>query len=190
MNMKKVTSVALTAALAASLAVSASAVSVGHAHDECSVWNDFVTNTPAVAGNTNTVFNWGTAGTCQGYNMATLAQTAATVSSYTRVTLPRNIKSGYTSCKEAITVKEMDAVCDAEGLEHLTVFKQRNLEGVSGSQTIAFNLWTCGPKNSVVVLYREKGAATWQVLVKGGVGVKSVSATVDKDGAYAVCMAW
>lgn len=34
MNMKKVASVAMAAALTASLAVSASAASVGHAHDE------------------------------------------------------------------------------------------------------------------------------------------------------------
>ena len=69
MNMKKVASVAMAAALTASLAVSASAASVGHAHDECSVWNNFVNNNlggnnvgAAGLGYTNSVFSYKTDG--------------------------------------------------------------------------------------------------------------------------------
>ena len=192
MNMKKVASVAMAAALTASLAVSASAASVGHAHGECSVWNDFVSNTTGVAGKTNTVFNWGTAGTCQGYDMGVLAQTAATVSSYTKVTLPKGARSTYTACKEAITVKEMNAICEAtEGLNNLTVFKQRNVSNVNAGDTATFKLWTVGKKNSTVVLFRAEGATEWTVLAQGEAGQKEVAdVALPGNGAYAVCMAW
>lgn len=211
MNMKKVASVAMAAALTASLAVSASAASVGHAHDECSIWNGFVTGTNGVTltkpgtpapGNTNTVFNNDTAGAfitfdkdgnvTGYYNMNQLARTAATVSSYTKVTLPKGVRSTYTACKEAITVKEMNAICEAtEGLNNLTVFKQRNVSNVNAGDTATFKLWTVGKRNSTVVLFRAEGAEEWTVLAQGEAGQKEVAdVALPGNGAYAVCMAW
>lgn len=206
MNMKKVASVAMAAALTASLAVSASAASVGHAHDECSIWNGFVTGTNGVTltksgepapGNTNTVFNNDTAGAfitldndgnvIGYYNMNQLARTAATVSSYTKVTLPKGVRSTYTACKEAITPKEMDGL----GIGNLTVFKQRNISNVNAGDTATFKLWTVGKRNSTVVLFRAEGATEWTVLAQGEAGQKEVAdVALPGNGAYAVCMAW
>ena len=94
--------------------------------------------------------------------MAELAQTAATVSSYTKVKLPKGVRSTYTACKEAITVKEMNAICEAtEGLNNLTVFKQRNISNVTAGETATFKLWTVGKRNSAVVLFRAEGATEW-----------------------------
>lgn len=206
MNMKKVASVAMAAALTASLAVSASAASVGHAHDECSIWNGFVTGTNGVtltisgepaSGNTNTVFNNKTAGAfitldkdgnvTGYYNMNQLARTAATVSSYTKVTLPKGVRSTYTACKEAITPKEMDGL----GIGNLTVFKQRNISNVNAGDTATFKLWTVGKRNSTVVLFRAEGATEWTVLAQGEAGQKEVAdVALPGNGAYAVCMAW
>lgn len=206
MNMKKVASVAMAAALTASLAVSASAASVGHAHDECSIWNHFVagggvaTAPGFVGGNTNTVFNTKTAGiqieqegkTRVVYWMNWYANTAATVSSYTKVKLPKGVRSTYTACKEAITVKEMNAICEAtEGLNNLTVFKQRNVSNVNAGDTATFKLWTVGKKNSTVVLFRAEGATEWTILAQGEAGQKEVAdVALPGNGAYAVCMAW
>ena len=213
MNMKKVASVAMAAALTASLAVSASAASVGHAHDECSVWNNFVNNNldgnnvgAAGLGYTNSVFSYKTDGwrfefkfdakgrpvAGEVYNMAELAQTAATVSSYTKVKLPKGVRSTYTACKEAITVKEMDAICEAtEGLNNLTVFKQRNISNVTAGETATFKLWTVGKRNSAVVLFRAEGATEWTILAQGEAGQKEVAdVALPGNGAYAVCMAW
>lgn len=206
MNMKKVASVAMAAALTASLAVSASAASVGHAHGECAIWNGFVTGTngipfgPATGGNTNTVFNTKTAGyflTTEGgspviYDMGWYANTAATVSSYTKVKLPKGVRSTYTACKEAITVKEMNAICEAtEGLNNLTVFKQRNISNVTAGETATFKLWTVGKRNSAVVLFRAEGATEWTILAQGEAGQKEVAdVALPGNGAYAVCMAW
>ena len=204
--MKKVASVAMATALTASLAVSASAASVGHAHDECSIWNGFVTGTNGVTltisgepapGNTNTVFNNKTAGAFitldnEGnvigyYNMNQLARTAATVSSYTKVTLPKGVRSTYTACKEAITPKEMDGL----GIGNLTVFKQRNISNVNAGDTATFKLWTVGKRNSTVVLFRAEGATEWTVLAQGEAGQKEVAdVALPGNGAYAVCMAW
>ena len=204
--MKKVASVAMAAALTASLAVSASAASVGHAHDECSIWNGFVTGTNGVTltksgepapGNTNTVFNNDTAGAfitldndgnvIGYYNMNQLARTAATVSSYTKVTLPKGVRSTYTACKEAITPKEMDGL----GIGNLTVFKQRNISNVNAGDTATFKLWTVGKRNSTVVLFRAEGATEWTVLAQGEAGQKEVAdVALPGNGAYAVCMAW
>lgn len=206
MNMKKVASVALATALTASLAVSASAASVGHAHGECSIWNKFVTEGDAwgnpVGGNTNTVFNVRTTngwylevdakGQAHWYDMGELAKTAATVSSYTKVKLPKGVRSTYTACKEAITVKEMNAICEAtEGLNNLTVFKQRNISNVTAGETATFKLWTVGKKNSTVVLFRAEGATEWTILAQGEAGQKEVAdVALPGNGAYAVCMAW
>lgn len=201
MNMKKVASVALAAALTASLAVSASAASVGHAHGECSIWNKFVTEGDAwgnpVSGNTNTVFNVRTTngwylevdakGQPHWYDMGELAKTAATVSSYTKVTLPKGVRSTYTACKEAITPKEMDGL----GIGNLTVFKQRNISNVNAGDTATFKLWTVGKRNSAVVLFRAEGATEWTVLAQGEAGQKEVAdVALPGNGAYAVCMAW
>lgn len=187
MNMKKVTSVALAAALAASMAVSASAVSVGHAHDECSVWNWALANGDAnnriVPGNASSVFD-----VTLGYPEAI---TAATVAHYTRVDLPKGVKSTYTACKEAITEEEMDAICEGSGSMHaLTVFKQRNLSNVTAGDEVSFRLWTVGKKNSVVVLFRAEGDTAWQVLGQSNAGVKDITVTLPGNGAYAVCMTW
>lgn len=201
MNMKKVASVALAAALTASLAVSASAASVGHAHGECSIWNKFVTEGDAwgnpVSGNTNTVFNVRTTngwylevdakGQPHWYDMGELAKTAATVSSYTKVTLPKGVRSTYTACKEAITPKEMDGL----GIGNLTVFKQRNISNVTAGETATFKLWTVGKRNSAVVLFRAEGATEWTILAQGEAGQKEVAdVALPGNGAYAVCMAW
>ena len=203
----------VAAALTASLAVSASAASVGHAHDECAVWNNFVNNNlggnnvgAAGLGYTNSVFSYKTDGwrfefkfdakgrpvAGEVYNMAELAQTAATVSSYTKVKLPKGVRSTYTACKEAITVKEMDAICEAtEGLNNLTVFKQRNISNVTAGETATFKLWTVGKRNSAVVLFRAEGATEWTILAQGEAGQKEVAdVALPGNGAYAVCMAW
>ena len=212
MNMKKVASVALATALTASLAVSASAASVGHAHGECSIWNGYVTGQgvaidsttwtlSAPGGNTDTVFNNDTNDIfiwfdqTQGWqwrDMGELARTAATVSSYTKVTLPKGVRSTYTACKEAITVKEMNAICEAtEGLNNLTVFKQRNISNVTAGETATFKLWTVGKRNSAVVLFRAEGATEWTILAQGEAGQKEVAdVALPGNGAYAVCMAW
>ena len=183
MNMKKVASVAMAAALTASLAVSASAASVGHAHGQCSIWNEAVSEW-GVPGNTNTVFNVNS-----GFEESEIA---ATVAHYTKVTLPKGARSTYTACKEAITVKEMDAICEAtEGLNNLTVFKQRNVSNVNAGDTATFKLWTVGKKNSTVVLFRAEGATEWTVLAQGEAGQKEVAdVALPGNGAYAVCMAW
>ena len=211
MNMKKVASVAMAAALTASLAVSASAASVGHAHGECAIWNGFVTGTNGtvlhyngaeIPGYTNTVFNNKTVGAFLTYDkngnitgyyrMNDYARTAATVSSYTKVKLPRGVRSTYTACKEAITVKEMNAICEAtEGLNNLTVFKQRNISNVNAGDTATFKLWTVGKRNSAVVLFRAEGATEWTILAQGEAGQKEVAdVALPGNGAYAVCMAW
>ena len=180
--MKKVASFALAAALAASLAVSASAAGIGHTC-ECADWNNYVNN--GAPGYTNTVFNVGTPGARQAN-----AQLAATVSSYTRVKLPRGARSTYTSHAEAITAKELDAACEAAGVANLTVFKQRNVTGVAEPMTV--KLWTVGKKNSVVVLFRAADQTDWTVAAVGEAGEKEIAdfTLPAADGAYAVCMAW
>lgn len=116
----------------------------------------------------------------------------ATVSSYTKVKLPKGVRSTYTACKEAITVKEMNAICEAtEGLNNLTVFKQRNISNVTAGETATFKLWTVGKRNSAVVLFRAEGATEWTILAQGEAGQKEVAdVALPGNGAYAVCMAW
>ena len=179
MNMKKVASVAMATALTASLAVSASAASVGHAHGECSLWNELVNRYGHPAGAV-TVFQFD-----RGY-MGEWSKIARTVSRYTRLTLPKGVREGFTDCRDAITVEELDGM----GLGNLTVFKQRELTGVQAGATVDVRLWTCGPKNSVVVLFREAGQDAWTVLAQGENGSKDVQATLPGDGAIAVCMTW
>lgn len=191
--MKKVASFALAATLAASLAASAGAAGIAHTGD-CDLWNDFV-NGSGVPGYTNTVFNTETAGWWFGddevwHDMGALAQTAATVSSYTRVKLPRGARSTYTSDAEAITSKELVKACEDAGVANLTVFKQRNVTGVAEPMTV--KLWTVGKKNSVVVLFRAAGQTDWTVAAVGEAGEKEIAdfTLPAADGAYAVCMAW
>ena len=179
MNMKKVASVAMATALTASLAISASAASVGHAHGECSIWNEYVSQDGG-PGNATTVFQFD-----RGW-LGDLSETARTVSRYTRLTLPKGVRQGFTDCRKAITVEEMDGM----ELGNLTVFKQRELTGVQAGATVDVRLWTCGPKNSVVVLFREAGQDAWTVLAQGENGSKDVQATLPGDGAIAVCMTW
>ena len=94
-------------------------------------------------------------------------------------------------CIITIFIK-MNAICEAtEGLNNLTVFKQRNISNVTAGETATFKLWTVGKRNSAVVLFRAEGATEWTILAQGEAGQKEVAdVALPGNGAYAVCMAW
>lgn len=102
-------------------------------------------------------------------------------------------KQTLTTCAQAITIDELQAICDEnEDIENLTVFKQRNVKG-DGAIDISVKLWPCNPQRkqnqAVVILFRAADSEEWSV-----VGYNDESneceATLAGDGAYVVAMAW
>ena len=110
----------------------------------------------------------------------------------TRMELTEGAKQTLTSCAQAITAAELQAVVDAdERIENLTVFRQRNVTTAGG--TLSLRLWPCDPANkgnqSVIVLYRAEGGV-WTVLANQ-FGTRDVTVTLPAGtGAYAVCLGW
>ena len=111
----------------------------------------------------------------------------------TRMELTEEAKQTLTSCAQAITAAELQAVVDAdERIENLTVFRQRNIEEAEGCVDISVKLWPCAPDkhpaHATVILFRAEGEETWTVA--GYAADEVCDATLTGNGAYVVCLAW
>ena len=111
----------------------------------------------------------------------------------TRMELTEGAKQTLTSCAQAITAAELQAVVDAdERIENLTVFRQRNIEEAEGCVDISVKLWPCAPEkhpaHATVILFRAEGEETWTVA--GYAADEVCDATLTGNGAYVVCLAW
>jgi len=175
--MKKAISLILAVCLVAAMAISASAAAptvVGHNHDLCNFLYFVVNNVP----NNNWSPSWG----------ALLSADNVSVLDITEGT-----EETLTSCAQAITEKELVAVCEGnEAINNLTVFRQRNVTNDTPIN-ISVKLWPCNPvkktNQAVVVLFRAEGDETWSVV--GYNNTDNVcNATLPSSGAYVVAMAW
>ena len=189
--MKKVLSLVLVVALFAALAVCASADVVTHS---CwCAWDNFWYETLALAqlDIPNTVF---------------AVEANELVDSVKIVDITEGAKQTFTSCAQAITADELQAVCDAdERISNLTVFRQRNIEEAEGAVDISVKLWPCNPEKkpnqATVILFRAEGTEEWVVAayeasseasatLAGTSTPSDASAPLTGNGAYVVALAW
>lgn len=175
--MKKAISLILAVCLVAAMAISASAATptvVGHDHDLCNFLYNVVNYGPNIGWSPS----WG----------ALLSADKVSVLDITEGT-----EEMLTSCAQAITEKELVAVCEGdEAINNLTVFRQRNVTNETPIN-ISVKLWSCNPvrktNQAVVVLFRAEGEETWSVV--GYNNTENVcNATLPSSGAYVVAMAW
>lgn len=175
--MKKAISLILAVCLVAAMAISASAATptvVGHDHDLCNFLYNVVNYGPNIGWSPS----WG----------ALLSADKVSVLDITEGT-----EETLTSCAQAITEKELVAVCEGdEAINNLTVFRQRNVTNETPIN-ISVKLWPCNPvrktNQAVVVLFRAEGEETWSVV--GYNNTENVcNATLPSSGAYVVAMAW
>ena len=177
--MKKVLSLVLVVALFATLAVCASADVVTH-----SCWcasDNFWYETLGLAqlDIPNTIFavEWNNV-----------------IDSVKVVDITEGAKQTFTSCDQAITAAELQAVCDNNtyGIANLTVFRQRNIEEAEGAVDISVKLWPCNPEKkpnqATVILFRAEGTEEWTVAAYEA--SSDASATLAGNGAYVVALAW
>ena len=175
--MKKVLSLVLVVALFAALAVFASADVVPHFHGWCPIDN----------------YLW-----AEGWMPGVRSTTPAVewnlvVDSVKVVDITEGAKQTFTSCDQAITGAELQAVCDAdERISNLTVFRQRNIEEAEGAVDISVKLWPCNPEKkpnqATVILFRAEGTEEWTVAAYEA--SSDASATLAGNGAYVVALAW
>ena len=109
------------------------------------------------------------------------------------VDITEGAKQTFTSCAQAITADELQAVCDSdERISNLTVFRQRNIEEAEGPVDISVKLWPCNPEKkpnqATVILFRAEGTEEWTVVAYEA--SSDASATLTGNGAYVVALAW
>ena len=180
--MKKVISLVLAVALFATLAVFASADVVGHPHDTCVVLNDW--------------YNWpGATPGLQAWLVAITQEAVRGSSEEVKILdITEGVKQTWTSCAQAITDEELQAICDNNtyGIANLTVFRQRNIEEAEGAVDISVKLWPCNPdrrpNQATVILFRAEGSTEWTV--KAYEASNEASAQFEGNGAYVVALAW
>ena len=176
--MKKVISLVLVVALFAALAVFASADVVPHFHGWCPLDN----------------YAWAN-GWMAGVRSTTPAvEWNEVIDSVKVVDITEGAKQTFTSCDQAITAAELQAVCDNNtyGIANLTVFRQRNIEEAEGAVDISVKLWPCNPEKkpnqATVILFRAEGTEEWTVAAYEA--SSEASATLAGNGAYVVALAW
>ena len=175
--MKKVLSLVLVVALFAALAVFASADVVPHFHDWCPIYN----------------WVWDNGGILNLPSTTPAIQWNAAIDSVKVVSITEGVGQTLTSCDQAITASELQAVCDAdERISNLTVFRQRNIEEAEGAVDISVKLWPCNPEKkpnqATVILFRAEGTEEWTVAAYEA--SSEASATLAGNGAYVVALAW
>ena len=176
--MKKVISLVLVVALFAALAVGACADVVPH--DCWCAWDNFWYDTLSLG-------QYGVRSTTYavGWNNV--------IDDVKIVDITEGAKQTFTSCAQAITAAELQAVCDAdERINNLTVFRQRNIEEAEGAVDISVKLWPCAPDkhpaHATVILFRAEGTEEWTVVAYEA--ANEASATLTGNGAYVVALAW
>ena len=201
--MKKIVSLILAVALIATLAISASAATVG-VHEQ----NGWETQNQIEHGDgfcafLNTQAGWFYAPGCgfmgEGQTpylsgVDYVQRNVAACSQMVKITeAPEDLEQTWTTCAQALTIAEGKAICENKdnGINNLTVFRQRNVTTAGG--TLSLRLWPCDPANkgnqSVIVLYRADGGE-WTVLANQ-FGTRDVTVTLPAgSGAYAVCLGW
>ena len=197
--MKKVISLILVVALFAALAICASADVVPHDHSDDAFYNYLWSENPdgVVTGVSSTwpalpdtdalvMLEW-----VDGTGWVPMGNTA--LNDVKVLSITEGAKQTLTSCAQAITAAELQAVVDAdERIENLTVFRQRNIEEAEGTVDISVKLWPCAPDkhpaHATVILFRAEGEETWTVA--GYAADEVCDATLTGNGAYVVCLAW
>ena len=180
--MKKVISLVLVVALFATLAVFASADVVGHPHGFCQALND--------------AYNWplATPGFQAWIVDIARSEVIGCADEVKIVDITEGVKQTWTSCAQAITDEELQAICDNNtyGIANLTVFRQRNIEEAEGAVDITVKLWPCNPdkrpNQATVILFRAEGSTDWTV--KAYEASNEASAQFEGNGAYVVALAW
>ena len=197
--MKKVISLVLVVALFAALAITASADVVPHDHSDDAFYNYLWSENPdgVVTGVSSTwpalpdtdalvMLEW-----VDGTGWVPMGNTA--LNDVKVLSITEGAKQTLTSCAQAITAAELQAVVDAdERIENLTVFRQRNIVDAEGAVDISVKLWPCAPDKhpdqATVVLFRGEGEESWTVV--GYAADKVCDATLPGNGAYVVALAW
>ena len=175
--MKKVISLVLVVALFAALAVFASADVVPHFHGWCP-WDNYA---------------WANGWMGDLSSTYPAVQWNEVIDSVKVVDITEGAKQTFTTCAQAITADELQAVCDAdERISNLTVFRQRNIEEAEGAVDISVKLWPCNPEKkpnqATVILFRAEGTEEWTVVAYEA--SSDASATLTGNGAYVVALAW
>lgn len=114
------------------------------------------------------------------------------------LSLTDGAKLGRVTCSEAISYAEMEAAVaewnttadEDHQVEHMTVFKQRNLDTAAceGDVEVTVKLWPAAKKNAVVVLAETNDV--WKVITVSDVGTDEATANVTGATGFAVCMTW
>ena len=193
--MKKVISLVLVVALFAALAVCASAEVVPH---DCSqdagynwLWENGIfpgvsSTWPAVPERDKLdLWVWDGSRFVEGGNVV--------IDDVKVLDITEGAKQTFTSCAQAITAAELQAVCDAdERINNLTVFRQRNIEEAEGAVDISVKLWPCNPEKkpnqATVILFRAEGTEEWTVVAYEA--ANEATAQLTGNGAYVVALAW
>lgn len=212
--MKKIISMILVIALFASLAVGASAKAWGHKdHGPHHKVENFVehaylpgyTLPGEICADLNNDGYWYVEFNELGEIVAVYNHKEYTDKEYRRssdmtkiLSLSEGVKLGRVTCTEAIgyadmeaAVAEWNATADEDHqVEHMTVFKQRNLntDGCEGDVEVSVKLWPAAKKNSVVVLGEFDGC--WKVVTVSDKGTDEASANLTGATGFAVCMTW
>ena len=176
--MKKVLSLVLVVALFAALAVGACADVVPH--DCWCAWDNYF------------YVNW-SLGQFDIHSTTYAVEWNEVIDDVKVLDITEGAKQTFTSCAQAITAAELQAVCDAdERINNLTVFRQRNIEEAEGAVDISVKLWPCNPEKkpnqATVILFRAEGTEQWTVVAYEA--ANEATAQLSGNGAYVVALAW
>lgn len=102
------------------------------------------------------------------------------------------LEMSFATCTTAITAEELDAAAEAytdAKIPNLTVFKQREVRS-DGEISMDVTLWSCGPKNATVVLFRPEGGTDWTVLSYAYAEKTIEGVKLPGSGSFVVAMSW
>lgn len=189
--MKKIVSMAMAAAVVASLAVPASAATVVVHEQNAWETQNQIEHGFGRCGAEHTVC--GHLNNMVGGRAIASAMVRKSAEQVKVLSITEGVGQTWTKCDQAITIKEMKAVCEAnDDINNLTVFRQRNVVNAEGAVELSVKLWPCAPdkhsNQATVVLFRAEGESEWTVV--GTAKDKVCDVVLPGNGAYVVAMAW